>query len=67
MFATVIISLVAVPMLSEDVEAEEEGMDSGFESLPEEERMQVIGAVFGLIAVGCIIFVLMRIKDKDMP
>lgn len=67
LFATVIISLVAVPMLSEDVEAEEEGMDSGFESLPEEERMQVIGAVFGLIAVGCIIFVLMRIKDKDMP
>lgn len=67
LFATVIISLVAVPMLSEDVEAEEEGMDSGFESLPEEERMQVIGAVFGLFAVGCIIFALMRIKDKDMP
>lgn len=67
LFATAIISLMIVPMLSEDIEAKEEGMDSDFESLPEEERMQVIGAVFGLIAVGCIIFILMRVKDNDMP
>lgn len=67
LFATVTLSLVMIPLLSEETEADDEGMDTGFESLPENERVQVIGAVFGLVAVGCIIFVLMRVKDKDMP